>query len=88
MKYMTDYQMRMDSPEVERAKRACKALYKHLIERVGREKLGGCGIGLNSSSDGPALHVRVLSEKDRGKIPEFFDSYEVLTIVSGPIVPL
>ena len=87
-KYMTAYQMRVDDPEAEKAKKASKRLYKELCDKIGVDAMTGCGIGLNSSDDGPALRVYLLSDEHLKDVPDFFEGFEVVTKVTGPVVAL
>lgn len=82
-KYLTEYQLRSDSPDSEPCKKAGKKLYKEISDRIGRTELTGIGIGLNSPSTGPAIRVYLLSEEHVKSIPPTYLGYEVITTVIG-----
>ncbi len=69
---------------------ACKEVGERLfteLELIGVD-MRGFGVGISDDNQRPTIRVYAFSEDDAKRIPQTYEGYEVITVVTGEIVAL
>ena len=70
--------------------KACKVAGRALYNELSAKGVDLTGVGISMASDGqsPAIYLMLRYKKDLPLAPKTYNGYEVVTAVTGQIVPL
>ncbi len=79
---MTEYQLLMDHPNVEKWRHAADILQKKLWNDHGMSKVLCVRVSMSSDLTGPTIRVYMTHKKDQDLVPKTFNQFEVLTSIT------